>query len=242
MNRPVLCASAPKDTGCRHHQAIDGRLMRKSVSGEPAPIQLTAWRSDLRYIAYYLVMPNAIFWVFAPFIYFIRPLVVVDYIVVCVFSPFLARRTVLVLLCLLFVVDVGFSLAPGYHLSGADFARNAHAVFFMSWPVGLFIVAILIAGAICYFFLFQDVLTHSSRIASRQIAVVCICAVLVLGLDIVNGSNIYIPIRWQLVNRNIAGGNLHKIALAVANAATTDASRAYVNSEQPFSRCAGYFA
>lgn len=172
----------------------------------------------LRYVAIYLGLPNLFFLLLGVFFYLTRPLFVVDYVAVCIVSPLLSRRNISLFFGILFVVDFAFSLAPAYHLDGVEFALNACSILLMYWPVGLLSVMVIAASAACYKFFLQGYFLSVSRINLRQLAIVSMLGLFLLGLDMANGSNIYIQSKWHLVNLNIAGGNLHKIALVTRNA------------------------
>ena len=188
-------------------------------------------RADLRYVVIYLGLPNLFFWLLGEFFYLARPLFVVDYIAVCIVSPLLIRRNSLLLFGVLFLGDLVFSFAPTYHLDGGDFVLNAYALLLMNWPIILLSVVVVLTFVVSYIFLLRGYFLLISIINLRQIAIVCFLGLLLLVLDVVNGSNVFTISqgKWHFVNQNIAGINFYKVVLAIENATITKSKQESVS-------------
>lgn len=175
-------------------------------------------RSDLRYIIAYLAVPNIAFAVLGQFIYFARPLVVVDYVLVSFLSLFISRLKAGVLIGLILVLDIAFSVAPAYHMQGMDFVRNAYAVFLMSWSQVLLSGSLMLVSGILMVKVFNHYLSRMSGISRRNVVAVGLVAVFLLFVDVVNGSNVYIQSPYNLIGENVAGSNVHKLFSATTRA------------------------
>jgi hypothetical protein len=183
--------------------------------------QFSLYWLDLKYIALYLVLPNFAFFVIGRFAFLDRPIAIIDYALLCVISPFISRRTLLFLFSITFIFDVGFALAPAYHLQGADFAHNAYAVFLMSQSV-IFAIFFFILSVVFLFYLFlSNYFSASSCATFRNLKIVFVAVFLLISIDVANGSNIFIPSKFNLLPWNIAGSNIHKIFLAGRNIETS---------------------
>jgi len=175
-------------------------------------------KSDLKYILAYLALPNIAFAVFGQFIFFARPLVVVDYVLIAFLSLFISRLNVGVLIGLILALDITVAIAPAYHMQGMDFVRNAYAVFLMSWSQVLLSGALMLMSVVLLVKIFNLFLSRMSRISSRNVVAVGVVAVFLLFVDVVNGSNMYIQSSYNLIGENIAGSNAHKLFSAISKA------------------------
>jgi hypothetical protein len=109
-------------------------------------------------------------------------------------------------------LDFLFSVAPTYHFGGFDFFRNTYAVVFMSWQA-IALLGMLFCIIAAIFVLYKRTFfSQISIIPLRSIFAVITISLLLIGLDVLNGtSGLSQGKSWQIIDRNIAGSNLNKL-------------------------------
>jgi len=199
-----------------------------------------------------LGLPNLTFLIIGFFTYLPRAVFVVDYALAALVSLFLSRLGTIGLFIAIFAIDLGFAIAPAYHMQGEDFAMNAYAVFLMSWPTILITCFLILTPIIIAARIFQKYLAGTSSLSYRDLFVILGAAVCLLIADIINGSNVFIQTGRNVISYNIAGSNLIKVftgvnrdsrqenppqALARGSSLTaTDKLRALLDDKRPLSR------
>jgi hypothetical protein len=183
--------------------------------------QFNLLKEDVGYIALYVGIPFLIFAVATPFIFFSRAIFIVDYALLCFMSLYVSKRTLGLLWICFVLLDILFSVAPTYHFGGVDFFRNTYAFVFMSWQTIALTGILLCIVMVVYFSCTRPFFSQSSTISPRSVFAVIAISLLLIGLDVLNGTNGFSQKRsWQIIDRNIAGSNLNKLAAEVVDIVT----------------------
>jgi hypothetical protein len=180
-------------------------------------IPLTPFARDVvRSVFWFGVLPNLLFVILGHFVYLMRPVVNVDYLLVGIVAAFVPRLWAILFFGLVFGNDILVNGAPIYHFQIVDLFLWARDVFLINWryslPVGIGLVGF---GSIV------SVITvrFGAKFAypKKTAAVLFGLCFLISSADILNGTSfILLPIHQSFANFNIAysGGRRSLLSLA----------------------------
>jgi hypothetical protein len=183
-----------------------------NASSTSAAAGIRDLRGAIRCLGAYLVLPNLIFGLAGLFVFLARPSINVDYLLLGCVAPYVTRRIVRIAFALLLAIDSFVSFAPVFHfdlgvgafsLFGGLTLRLLFSPMTLAFASGVVLVAII-----------GEKLSRTPGQPLEGIALLSTLA-LVVGLDVMAGTNSVQRTDGGLFGFNVATSTLYRTATSV---------------------------
>jgi len=177
----------------------------------------------MKYISYYLILPNLLFLIVSRFIFTNRPVVNLDYCLVGIIAPFIGMTLSTILFLLTVLLDVVVSFAPVYHFSLTTLISVFKELFKiqLGYVFTISTLVLLAAIAISLVSSSAEKSTTAIRTAVKTRAALLCTALVLFTFDVANGSNYFRFSDTSLININIAWSASFKMAKAALDVTST---------------------
>lgn len=163
----------------------------------------------------YGILPNALFLVLSYFVYLMRPIFNVDYLLIGAMAPFLGTPLLALGFGVVFLNDLMLNLAPLYHFAIADLFRWLTDIQFLSWRFTLPIILGLAVSCIATTSLILKV-SPPKRNRLRNSAAMVFLGFALFALDVLNGTSfILMPFVTTFTHANIAYSGIRRTAMSL---------------------------
>jgi hypothetical protein len=170
-----------------------------------APAKVTKLSSSFpRALLAYLVLPNLLFYVLGHFVYFMRPVVNVDFLLIGILAPFLGPVLTTLLYTLTLTNELFINFAPIFHFQIADAIQWLPLLRYVKWTVWVPGLVGCVGGSFIFSLLAVKLAGPTSKRILSGFFLFVICSA-ICAADILNGTSfISVPIRISFADFNIA--------------------------------------
>jgi hypothetical protein len=161
-------------------------------------------KNTLIYWLFFFIVPNLFFYVLSHYIFIVRALVNVDYLLLGVLTYFLPFVVSYILFILIFVADFIYSILPSYHFTDANILKSLQHVV----NINLTLVCI---GAVIAFIALYFILKYLKSIANLRSALLCLTTLLlIVAIDMIFEKNKFGLQDNLTIKLNMVSSAIHK--------------------------------